>query len=71
MDYLPIEPQLAGVGGVDAGENFPERALPRTVFPDQRVARTALDRHADPVEREHAGEALGDRVEFEVSHRRK
>jgi hypothetical protein len=68
MDDLAVEADLAAVGGVHAGEDFAERALARAVLADERVAGAALHSEAHPVEREHAGEALGDAVELEEGH---
>jgi hypothetical protein len=55
---------LAGIGGVNAGEDFPEGAFAGAVFTDERVAGAALDGEGDAVEREDAREALGDLAEL-------
>ena len=50
-DCAALEQNLAGIRRVNAGKNFPERALAGAVFTDERVARAALDGERNLVER--------------------
>jgi len=63
-----IDADFTRIGGVNAGEDFPEGAFASAVFADERVAFTFFDLEADPIESHHAGEALGDVVERQPAH---
>ena len=62
-DGLPVEPDTAGIGRVNARENPAERALAGAVLAAERVAAARSDLDADIIERHHAGKALGDALE--------
>jgi len=60
MNDPPFELNLAGIGGVHSGQDFPERAFARAVFAEQSVTTAAFDGEADVIERVDAGETLRD-----------
>ena len=59
IDGAAVEADLAGIGGVDAGEDLDQRRLAGAVLAEQRMHLAAPDVEVDVVERQRAGEALG------------
>src|SRR5262245_3827583 len=59
IDGPPGEADVAGVCGVDAGEDLDQRRLPGTVLAEQRMDLAAPQVEVDAVESEGAGEPLG------------
>ena len=70
VDGLAIDEDFAVVSGVNARENFAERALARAVFANERVARAAFNFKADTVQGMNAGEAFRNVFECEIGHAR-
>ena len=66
-DLGALEPDRAGVGAVDAGDDVEQRGLARAVGADEAQDLAPLDREIDPVERGHAAEFLGEPAHFEES----
>src|ERR1700681_115469 len=65
---LAPQMDLALVSDINAGENFAQRALPRAILTNQRMATAAFDFEADPVQRQHSGKTLRYAVENKESH---
>ena len=66
-DLGAFEPDQAGVGAVDAGDDVEQRGLARAVGTDEAQDLAALDREIDPVERGDAAELFGEPAHFEES----
>src|SRR5262245_2741566 len=60
---LSEENETAGIGPVDAGQDFSQRALAGAVLTTERVARAWRDLEADILESARTGKALGDALE--------
>ena len=69
INRFPLELNLAFVGHINTGKDFPQCALAGAVLAHQRVATAALDIDAHAVERQHAWETLGDFMEGKEAHR--
>ena len=65
MNEFAVEENFAGVGGVNAGQNFAQGAFAGAVLADEGVAMAALDGEGDSVQGEDAGEAFGYGFKFE------
>ncbi len=65
LDLLALQPEGAGVGRVDAGDDLHQRRLAGAVLAHQRVDVAALQAERHVVERQHAGEGLADALDFE------
>ena len=61
-DGRAVDQDLAGVGGLDAGEDLHQRRLAGAVLAHERVNLAGAEVEVDAVERGHAGEALADAV---------
>ena len=55
-----VDQDLAGVGGLDAGEDLHQRRLAGAVLAHERVHLAGAEVEVDAVERGHPGEMLGD-----------
>ena len=64
-DFLALEPERAGVGRVDAGDDLHQRRLAGAVLAHQRMDMAALQAERDVVERQHAGKGLAHVLDFE------
>ena len=62
--HLPVDENLAAVGGIEAVRDAHRGGLPRAVFADDGVNRSGLDRDVDVIVRQHAAEALRDTAKF-------
>ena len=62
IDGAAVQPDLAGIGAVHAGEDLDQRRLAGAVLAEQRVHLAGAHVEVDRVERERAGEALGQRL---------
>ena len=71
LDRLPLEPDLAGVGLVHAGQDLHQRGLAGAVLADQGVDLAGTELEACVGERVDAGEVLGDpgHLDQQVTHR--
>ena len=65
LDLLALQPEGAGIGRVDAGDDFHQRRLAGAVLAHQRVDMAALQAERHVVEREHAGKGFADVGDFE------
>ena len=59
---LAVKDDLALVGRIDAGEQIDERRLAGSVLAEQHVPFAACDLQGNAAQRDHAGEALADRL---------
>ena len=57
---LPVENDLAFVGGIDAGQQVDQRRLARAVLAEQHVPLAARDVERNVAQRDDAGKALAD-----------
>src|SRR6266542_1782434 len=64
----PVEENGYFIGRIDAGENFPQGALTRSVLAAHRVTGPGLHVEADARDREHAGKTLRDAREADGGH---
>jgi hypothetical protein len=64
-----MQEDIAGIGGVDPGQNLDQGGLARAVFADQRVNFAALDGEIDPIQGQRSGELLGQAVDGEEGRR--
>ena len=71
LDRLALEPDLAGVGLVDAGQDLHQRGLAGAVLADQGVDFSGTELEASVGKRMDAGEVLGDpgHLDQQVTHR--
>ena len=65
MHGLAVEPDLAGIGSMDAGEYLDQRRLAGAVFAEQRVDFPALHDQIDVVKRQRARKSLADPAQAE------
>ena len=70
VNPFAVEMDFSFLRGIDAGEDFAERAFARPVLADKRVATAALDFEADAVQRQHSGKAFADVFESQKGHPR-
>src|SRR5579872_3675207 len=68
VNGLAVQMNATLVAGVNAGQDFSQRALARAIFPNKRMATAALNLKADAVQRQHARETLGDILEGDETH---
>lgn len=59
VDTLALEPNLAGIGRVQAEEDFHEGRFAGSIFAYDCMRLPALDLKAHPVQRLHSREGLG------------
>ena len=65
VDDAAAQADLAGVGAMDAGEDLDQRRLAGAVLAEQRMHLAGADVEVDSVERQRAGEALGQAGDLE------
>jgi hypothetical protein len=70
-DRLPVEDDLAGVRLIDPGEDLHQGALAGAVLADQPQDLAGMDFETDVLQRQHAGEALGDPLDPEQGRSRR
>ena len=63
MDHLPVQADLAAVGGVNAGQDLAHGALACTVLAHERMATPCLDFEAHRVKRLNAWKPFADAIE--------
>ena len=69
MDRLAVDAHFAGVAGVDAGDDFHQRAFPGAVLARDAVDRARPQREIDAPQRVDAAERLGDTRQFQARRR--
>ena len=68
-DGRAVEPQLALVGAIDAGDDLDQRRFAGAVLAEQRVDRAAAHRQRYVLQRLHAGEGLLNPARLEAERR--
>ena len=68
VNKLAVEDDLAGISGVNAGEDFAEGAFACAIFTHQGVTLTLFNLHGNVVEGEDAWEPLRNVSKFEERH---
>jgi len=64
--WLAVEDDLAGIGGLEPGQNFHQRGFARAVFAEQAVQRAGLDCQRDAVIGTHRPEVFVDVSQFDA-----
>ena len=68
-DRRAVEPQLALVRTIDAGDDLDQRRFAGAVLAEQRVDRAAAHRQRYVLQRQHAGEGFLDPASLEAERR--
>ncbi len=71
MLFDAVDENCAGIGAMDAGEDFSAGGFARPVFAHESVAFAAGDGEGNAVERRDASESFGDGAEFNHLNRAK
>lgn len=67
-DDLPRHPDLAGVGGVDTGQNLDEGTLAGAILPGQNMNLPRRQIEIDARQRHRAGERFADAAHLQERH---
>ena len=68
-EWLPFEPDLAGIGGKHAHQNFHQRGLAGTILAHQGMDLATTDGQIHIVQHRVAIEAFGDTAHFKQGRR--